>query len=49
MYANGSCSRFATGFTNVLAGGFADAIEYIKERSASVVVISKAWSFVKDL
>jgi hypothetical protein len=47
MYANGSLS--AAGFTDVLAGGFAGVIECIKERSASVVVISKAWLFVKDL
>jgi hypothetical protein len=49
IYINRSCSRFATGFTDVLAGGFAGAIKYIKKRSASIVIISKAWSFIKDL
>jgi hypothetical protein len=33
----------------VLADSFADIIKYIKERSASVVIISKAWLFIKDL
>jgi hypothetical protein len=33
----------------VLAGGFAGVIKCIKERSASIVVILKAWLSVKDL
>jgi hypothetical protein len=33
----------------MLAGGFAGVIKYIKEQSASIVIISKAWSFIKDL
>jgi hypothetical protein len=47
MYANRSLS--AAGFIDVLAGGFAGAIKCIKKQSASVVVILKAWSSVKDL
>jgi hypothetical protein len=52
MYVNRSCSWFITsiaGFTGVLAGGFTGVIKCIKERSASVVVILKAWFSVKDL
>jgi hypothetical protein len=47
MYANRSL--FAAGFTDMLTGGFAGAIKCIKEQSASVVIISKAWLSVKDL
>jgi hypothetical protein len=37
------------GFTDMLAGGFAGVIKYIKERLASIVVILKAWLSIKDL
>jgi hypothetical protein len=33
----------------MLTGGFAGIIKYIKKRSASIVVILKAWLFIKDL
>jgi hypothetical protein len=49
IYANRSCLWFTTGFTNVLMGGFMGAIKYIKERSASIVMILKAWLSIKDL
>jgi hypothetical protein len=47
IYVNRSLS--IAGFMDVLAGGFAGVIEYIKERLASIVMILKAWSSVKDL
>jgi hypothetical protein len=52
IYAKGSCSwsiKSMTGLMGVLAGGFSGAIECIKERSANMVVILKAWSSVKGL
>jgi hypothetical protein len=52
MYANRSCLRFVisiAGFISMLTGGFIGVIKYIKERSASIVVILKAWLSIKDL
>jgi hypothetical protein len=40
IYANRSLS--AAGFIDVLTGGFAGVIKYIKERSANIVIILKA-------
>jgi len=52
IYANRSCSRSITSVTDltgVLAGWFLGAIKCIKERSANIVVILKAWPSVKVL
>jgi hypothetical protein len=51
IYANGSYSwsvKSVMGLMGMLTGGFSGAIECKKERSANMVVILKAWSFVKD-
>jgi hypothetical protein len=37
-----------TGLIGVLISGFLGAIKCKKERSANIVVILKAWSFIKD-
>ena len=37
------------GLIGVLIDGFLGAIKYIKEWSANIVVILKAWSFIKGL
>jgi hypothetical protein len=45
IYVNGSYSRSiksVTSLIGVLTDGFSGAIEYIKERSANIVVILKA-------
>jgi hypothetical protein len=50
IYVNGSCSRSiksVTGLIDVLTGRFPGAIKCTKERSANMVVILKAWLFVK--
>jgi hypothetical protein len=52
IYANGSYSwsvKSVTGLIGVLMDGFLGAIECIKERLANMVVILKAWSFIKGL
>jgi hypothetical protein len=52
IYINGSCSwfvKFVIGLIGVLIGGFLGVIECKKEWSANIVVILKAWLFVKDL
>jgi hypothetical protein len=52
IYTNGSCSRSVksmTGLIGVLTDGFSGVIKCIKERLANIVVILKAWSFVKGL
>ena len=52
IYINGSCSRFVkfvTGLTGVFIDGFLGVIECVKERLANIVVILKAWSFIKGL
>jgi hypothetical protein len=52
IYVNRSCSWFVksvTGLMGVLIGGFSGAIKYKKERLANMVVILKAWLFIKDL
>jgi hypothetical protein len=52
IYINGSYSRSiksVTGLTSVLADGFSGVIKCIKEWSANIVVILKAWSSIKDL
>jgi hypothetical protein len=51
IYVNKSCSwsvKSVIGLIGVLIGGFLGVIECKKERSANIVVILKAWSFVKD-
>jgi len=52
IYANGFCLRSimsVTGPTGVLMGQFSGAIKCVKERSANMVVILKAWLSVKGL
>ena len=52
IYANRSYSRSVTsitGLTGVLVGQFLGAIKCIKERSANMVVMLKAWLSVKGL
>jgi hypothetical protein len=38
-----------TGLAGVLTDGFLGVIKCVKERSANIVVILKAWSFIKGL
>jgi hypothetical protein len=50
IYINGSCSqsiKSITGLIGVFTDGFSGVIKYIKERSANIIVILKAWSFIK--
>jgi hypothetical protein len=50
IYANRSYSRSVTsiiGLTGVLTSCFLGIIKYIKERSANIVVILKAWPSIK--
>ena len=52
IYANRSYSRSitsVTGLTGMLIGQFLGIIKCIKERSANMVVILKAWPSVKGL
>jgi hypothetical protein len=52
IYANRSYSRSITsitGLTGILIGQFSGVIKYIKERSASTVIVLKAWLSVKGL
>jgi hypothetical protein len=52
IYINGSCSRSVKsvmGLIGVLIDGFSGVIECKKERLANIVVILKAWLFIKDL
>jgi hypothetical protein len=52
IYANGPYSwsiKSVTGLMGVLIGGFLGVIKCKKERSTNIVVILKAWSFIKDL
>jgi hypothetical protein len=52
IYINGSYSwsiKSVTGLIGVLISGFLGAIKCKKERLANMVIILKAWLFVKDL
>jgi hypothetical protein len=52
IYVNGSCSwsvKSVTGLIGVLINGFLGVIKCVKERLANIVVILKAWSFIKGL
>jgi hypothetical protein len=52
IYINGSYSRsikFVTGLISVLIDGFLGVIKCVKERLTNIVVILKAWSFIKGL
>ena len=52
VYTNGSYLRSITsviGLTGVLTGWFSGAIKCIKEQSANVVIVLKAWLSVKGL
>jgi ABC-type proline/glycine betaine transport system permease subunit len=52
IYVNRSCSQFVKsiiGLIGILIDGFSSAIKYIKERLANIVIILKAWLFIKGL
>jgi hypothetical protein len=49
IYTNKSYSRSITSIAGVLAEWLLGAIECIKERSANIVVILKAWLSIKGL